>query len=68
MLAHFLVYLGGFSRACLALLFGCYCLLCVFTVFNLVTVVNVCVYVELLLLSVYAFGFHFWPIFTYYFC
>ena len=57
-LAHFHAYLEDFFGACLAMLFGCYCLLYVFTVFNVV-----CIYVELLFLSLYAFGFYFWPIF-----
>ena len=57
-LAHALVYLGDFFGACLAFLLSCYCVLCIFTVFNVV-----CIYVELLFLSLYAFGFYFWPIF-----
>ena len=62
-LAHFLVHLGDFFWACLPLLFCCYRLLCVLTVLNVV-----CIYVELLLLSLHAFGFCFWSIFFYYFC
>ena len=60
LVAMFILEIFG---ACLGLLFGCYCLLCVLTVLNVV-----CIYVEVLFLSLYALGFCFWSFFFYYFC